>query len=508
MLGLRDDLTWAVQQALDETHNALESAVENRHPAAVVARLADLARSNAFLWLETGLKAPARLSQVLPGAGMEQPPSAVAMLARALVLGAVAADIYTGYVVLAERGRWCPDLAGPRDLERQHRRGAARALNAAVSLGGTLIKAGQFASVRPDLVPSTYAQVFVRLQDRVPPQPWPVIEAMIRRELGRPLAEVFATIEPWPVAAASLAQVHRAWLVGGRRVAVKVQYPNLASVIGADLATLETIAGALERLAPSVRLRPVVEHLQSTLPLELDFRREAQVSGSLRAALAHRPDVLIPAVVEELSTERLLVTDFVDGIKITDREALLDAGIDPGGVARVLNDVYAEQILQLGYLHADPHPGNLLVQPGPRLVVLDHGLTIQLQPRLVGALRQIVRALRDADFTALGTALHAAGVAPESDLDLPSLMQITSVLLGLEQVDAVTDFGQQLTAQLAEIPVELITVGRALGLVSGITRALDPDLDTFAIAARYANDVCEPKRRHTRSRRSASSRLS
>src|SRR5207245_10697912 len=110
VLGLRDDLTWAVQQALDETHNALESAVENRHPAAVVARLADLARSNAFLWLETGLKAPARLSQVLPGAGVEQPPSAVAMLDRALVLGAVAAVILQVSVVIAVRGRWCHDV--------------------------------------------------------------------------------------------------------------------------------------------------------------------------------------------------------------------------------------------------------------------------------------------------------------------------------------------------------------------------------------------------------------
>ena len=120
----------------------------------------------------------------------------------------------------------------------------------------------------------------------------------------------------------------------------------------------------------------------------------------------------------------------------------------------------------------------------------------------------MMQALADGDFTALWSALQDAGVAPESGLDLTSLMQITGVLLGLEQVDGVTEFGQQLTTHVGQIPVELITVGRALGLVSSITRSLDPDLDTFAIAARYAAGTCETKRAHTRSRRSASSRLS
>ena len=485
--SLRDDVGWALQQALEETRSALEAVTERPDPAAVLASIADLTRSNAFLWLETGLKAPARLSPRLPGAGLEQPPAAV-WLPRALVLATVATDIYTGYAALAERGKWCPSLGGPRELERQHRRGAARVLNSAVSLGGTLIKAGQFASVRPDLVPTAYAQALAGLQDRVPPRPWSTIEAVIRRELGRSIDEVFSAIEPRPVAAASLAQVHRAWLSDGRQVAVKVQYPDLAAVIAADLATLESIASALEKLEPAVRLRPILEHLRTTLPLELDFRREAQASADLRAALAHRSDVLIPAVVEELSTEHLLVSDFVDGVKITDHEALLAAGVDPATVARLLNDVYAEQILQLGYLHADPHPGNLLVQPGPRLVLLDHGLTIQLQPKLVDALRMMLRALGDGDLTALSTTLQQLGVAPDSGLDdLPSLMLITSVLLGFQPVDQVDGFERELTTRVGQIPAELITVGRALGVLSGITRALDPDLDTFAIAVQRAN---------------------
>src|SRR5712691_1092498 len=422
--GLGNDLAWALQRTLEDARNAIDSAVERPDPAAVVANMADLARSNAFLWLETSLKAPARLSQLLPAPSMDKP-SPLRWLPRALVVAAVAADVYTGYAILGEGGKWCPKLGGPRQMERQHRRGAARALNVAVSLGGTLIKAGQFVSVRPDLVPAPYAQALAGLQDRVPAHPWSTIEAVIRRELGRPIREVFGAIDPEPVAAASLAQVHRAWLVDGREVAVKVQYPDLAGLIAADLATLESIATTLAKLEQGVRLQPIVEHLRTTLPLEADFRREARASGDLQAALAHRPDVLIPAVVAELSTERLLVTDFVAGIKITDRDALLAARIDPTAVARTLNEIYAEQILQLGYLHADPHPGNLLVQPGPRLVILDHGLTVQLQPHLVDALRAMVQALADGDFTALSRALDNAGVAPDTGLvDLTSLMGI------------------------------------------------------------------------------------
>jgi predicted unusual protein kinase regulating ubiquinone biosynthesis (AarF/ABC1/UbiB family) len=467
--GLRDDVVWALEQALDDTHRAVASAVDKPHPAAVAASLADLARSSAFLWLETSLKTQARVSR--------------RWLPRALVLATVAADLYTSYALQAELGRWCPSLADPDDLERQHRRGAARVLSSAVALGGTLIKAGQFASARPDLVHATYAKALSRLQDRVPAQPWSTIETVLGQELGRPPTEVFASIEPRPVAAASLAQVHRARLVDGRQVAVKVQYPDLPGLIAADLVTLDNIAVALEKLQPDVHLRPIVQHLRTTLPLELDFRREAQASADLGAALAHRPDVLVPCVVGELSTERVLVTDFVHGIKITDRQALQAAGIDPAAVARALNDVYAEQILQLGYLHGDPHPGNLLVQPGPRLVLLDHGLTVRLQPYLVDALRRMVHALSNGDFAALTAALHDVGLSPDADLDLTSLLHITGVLLGLEQVDGVAEFGQQLTKHFRDIPVELITVGRALGMLSGITRALDPELDTFAIAA-------------------------
>ena len=413
-----------------------------------------------------------------------RPPTTLTGAARALVIGAVAADLYTGYTALRERARRLPALVTAADWEAQHRRGATRVLDTATSLGGLLMKACQFAATRADLLPAAYVETLATLQDRVPPHPWLTIQPAIEAELGRRVGEVFAAIEPEPVAAASLAQVHRARLRDGRAVAVKVQYPEIAGLVAADLAALARVAATIARAEPSLQLTPILEHLQETLPLELDFRREAAAMTRLRRALAHRDDVLVPAVVEELSGERLLVMDFMPGIRVTDRDALRAAGIDPSAVARLLNDLYAEQILELGVLHADPHPGNLLVQPGPRVVLLDHGLTVELPAALVDALRRMVRALAAFDLDALTAALRDAGLPLDADLDLTTLLRLAGVLFGEGQSASVAEAAQRVGRGIGRLPTDLILVGRALGLLGGVSQALDPHLDVLEVVAR------------------------
>src|SRR5205823_587232 len=144
-------------------------------------------------------------------------------------------------------------------------------------------------------------------------------------------------------------------------------------------------------------------------------------------------DTLIPAYIPELCTERLLVMDYISGIKISGREALEQAGIYPHEVARLLNELYAEQMLHLGILHADPHPGNLRVQPGPRLVLLDHGLTVPLAPSLVDALKKMVQSLNVGDFDGLTGALAEAGLQLDGEVDISILLQLIGVLLGNDQ---------------------------------------------------------------------------
>jgi ubiquinone biosynthesis protein len=212
---------------------------------------------------------------------------------------------------------------------------------------------------------------------------------------------------------------------------------------------------------------------------------------SLRAALAHRADALVPAVIPDLSTEHLIVMDYIHGIKITDREALEQAGISPHEVAWLLNDLYADQMLHLGILHADPHPGNLLVQPGPRLVLLDHGLTVSLAPSLVDSLRKLVQALTSGDFAGVSGALTEAGMQLEGEVDITTLLNLVGVLLGNDQlgesgedVDAI-DVGMQIGKSIGTIPTNLLLVGRVLGMLDGITKQLDPGIDTLEIVAHY-----------------------
>ena len=475
-------LDQTVRHTIEETWAVFTNGAITPNPALFLARLADLARSNAFLWTEAGLSMQEHATRVVP-VGQS--------LSRSLVLATVAADIFVGYTTLRERAKWLPSLVHPRDWELQHQRSANRVLETAASLGGALIKACQFASTRPDLLPAVYIRTLAPLQDRMPPRSWSEVEKAITRELGRRPADVFADIEREPVAAASIAQVHRARLHDGREVAVKVQYPDIENLVATDLAVLEQVVKAIARLAPSIQLQPIIDYLKETLPLELDFTHEAESMSSLRAALAYRPDALVPEFLPELSTERLIVMEYMKGIKITDREALEQAGISPHEVARLLNDLYADQMLHLGILHADPHPGNLLVQPGPRLVLLDHGLTAPLAPSLVASLKRMVQALSAGDFNELTSALADAGLKFEGEVDITTLLNLVGVLLGNDQpgesgenVDGM-DVGMQIGKSIGTIPTDLLLVGRALGLLDGITKQLDPSMDTMEIIAHY-----------------------
>ncbi|HEX2913686.1 MAG TPA: AarF/UbiB family protein [Chloroflexia bacterium] len=459
---------------LPHKDNTLQNGV--LYPAQLLTQLGDVSRSNLFLWTEASLRLGERLNRLAP-VGLP--------VSRSLVLATVAADLLSGYLTLQQRSRWLPWLVSSRDWELQHERGANRLLDTAASLGGALIKAGQFASTRPDLLPAIYIQRLSRLQDNMTPLDWPTIQQAMLRELGRPLEEVFSRVEHSPVAAASLAQVHRAWLKDGRAVAVKILYPQVKQLVEADLKMLSRAADTISRISPNMQLQSIVEFLKETLPLELNLRREAVMMEELREALAHREDVIVPASFPEFSTERMLVMEFIEGIKVTERSALEAAGINPSEVVRLLNELYAEQVFQNHLLHADPHPGNLLVQPGPRIVILDHGLTVRLTPAMAKAMGDMVKALVEGDFDALGQALSSAGLKLVEGVDVITLLQVVGVIFGAGENKDVVEVGTKLGTSVGQIPVDLLLVGRALGMLNGIGLQLDPEQDTLETVVKY-----------------------
>ncbi len=209
-------------------------------------------------------------------------------------------------------------------------------------------------------------EILSRLQDRVPAKRFPVVRETIEEELDRPLGEIFASFEESPIASASLAQVHRAVLHSGETVAVKVQYPEIASLVRSDLSNLRVLFRTVGLVERDFDLMPLVDELGTHMPLELNFVNEAHNAERISRFYEDREDVHVPRVHWEYTTRRVMVSEFIEGIKISDARALRGAGIDPNAIMRTLIEAYCEQILIRGFFHADPHPGNLLVEPkGP-----------------------------------------------------------------------------------------------------------------------------------------------
>ena len=255
---------------------------------------------------------------------------------RFLAVARLVAQVYGGYkaiellgkVIGADRVRWM--------YHRHHSSAAELAYRTATQLQGLLIKACQFLGTRADILPQEYIDVLSQLQDRVPPRPYTEIAALVEQQLRRPLREVFLHFDPRPLAAASLAQVHRARLHDGREVAVKVQYRDIAELVAVDVANLGFCANMLARAEPSFDLRMIIRELGKYVRLELDFEHEAANAIRIRANLLHRQDVAVPEIIPELSTRTVLVMEYLPGIRVTDVEALAAARIDKQEVARLL----------------------------------------------------------------------------------------------------------------------------------------------------------------------------
>ena len=313
---------------------------------------------------------------------------------RFLLVAQMVARIYGGYKFIQWSGRLVSCTGQAERYRRHHRRSAELIYRTALRLQGWLVKACQFIGTRADILPQEYIEVLSRLHDRVPPRPFAVIRKHIEAELKQPLEKVFSSFTAEPIAAASLAQVHQATLHDGRRVAVKVQYPDIAALVDLDLRSVGFFVEWLARLEPRYDFRFILNELRRYIPLELDFVHEGHNAEAVARNFAARgDDALVPRIYWEYTTPRLLVMEFMEGIKVTEVEALRRAGIDTRAVAQKLTEAYLRQILLDGLFHADPHPGNLLVQPGPRLVFLDFGLTKDLPPEFPAEMARLTTAI-------------------------------------------------------------------------------------------------------------------
>ena len=375
---------------------------------------------------------------------------------------------------------------GLRDLKDHGEDRPARLREALEELGPTFAKLGQILSTRPDLIPPEYAAELARLQDDVPPLTEAEVVQVMEEELGVPWEDVFESIEPTPLAAGTIGQVHRARLEGGHRVVVKFQRPGAAEEIERDLGLFSLFAEKAEGrdgLRELIDIPAVVEHLSSSLRRELDFREEASNINRMRDVLAPFPRLAVPAVHDRLSTRRLLVMDeVVDGV------ALGQAPMGPARreAAKQMLDSFYAQVLTEGFFHADPHPGNLL-WADDRIYLLDLGLVGTLDEETRGLLLLLLLAFwrRDADF--LADVIVMLGDAPgdvdgdELRADLRDFIErfrvesLSEIQLG-PMLDALVEIA---AAHSIRLPAALAMTGKAFGQMQLAVTELDPELDPF-----------------------------
>ncbi len=413
----------------------------------------------------------------------------------------LAGRIYSRYKAIQLWSRYFGQARKEERYRRQDLRSARALYAASTRLEGLLIKACQFIATRADILPDEWVITLSALHDSVPPRPFAVIRQQVERELGGPLEQIFAEFDPRPLASASLAQVHQARTHDGRRCAVKVQYPGIDGIIHADLRNLMFTLRLLARLEPELDFRLIARELLKYIPMELDFLNEARNCETLRRNFAARNDVVVPQVDHRYTTRRVLTMELVEGVKITDVEALSRAGIDKHAVAQKLIEVYTEMILRDGFFHADPHPGNILVQPGPRLVLLDCGLAKDFPPAFRDAMVRLTFAILTNNKEAIVAAFHDLGFrtrdkSPETMLLLADLFLGNSVRRNRAYADRelINEFAQALPRALranpvVHVPADVLLVNRVMGLISGIGKSLDSRVNLFATLMPYANQL-------------------
>jgi len=367
------------------------------------------------------------------------------------------------------------------------------------AIGPAAIKLGQTLATRPDLVGEEAARDLLRLQDALPPLPFPAIRAQVEGALGRPLEQLFARFDETPVGAASIAQVHRAVTTEGRDVAVKVLRPGIAQQFARDIETYEWAAAHLELLGGEARrLRPrlVIANFRRWTLRELDMRREAAASSELAASMAAEPGYCVPQIDWDRTSSRVLTMEWVDGIKISDRDAIVAAGHDPRVLAARLVNTFLRQAIAEGFFHADMHQGNLLVTPEGRIAAIDFGIMGRIDRRARRWLAEILYGLITGDYDRVA-AIHfeAQYVPAHHDVaDFATALRAVGEPMRGKPVKELS-VGQMLDGLFAitrdfdmETQPHLLLLQKTMVMVEGVATALDPDINMWDVSGPYVRE--------------------
>jgi predicted unusual protein kinase regulating ubiquinone biosynthesis (AarF/ABC1/UbiB family) len=434
-------------------------------------------------------------------------------IARFTNVGRMLARVFIGYKWISFREkRKGTDWGEPR-REKHHWFAANKFYETAVKNQGLLIKTGQFLGTRPDVLPEAYVHTLSKLHDEVPPESFERIREHVERELGRKLEEMFSEFSEQPVASASLAQVHRAVLHDGRICAVKVQYPGIDKIVDIDLDNLSFFIGLLNKLDRSVDYKFVAQEMRANIPLELDFINEGRNAERIAKNFAGVDDIVVPEIYWDYSSRRVLTMEYIDGVKITDAAGLQRLGVDTSDIAKILVFAFAEMIVKHSFFHADPHPGNLFVQPGPKLVLLDFGQAKELPEGFSEVLVRFTKSILEGDDQAMGVAFRDLGFRTKTDEakgyeELGDAYvgriakQMNETGAGWAEGDVFQESYEDAVKilrrnKLTAMPPELLLVGRVFGLLNGLSMTLQAKTNMLVAFSQLANELEEAKLRGT-----------
>lgn len=414
--------------------------------------------------------------------------------------------------------RFLPSGLVQRGAAERRRKWAAQFRQLAVDLGGVMIKLGQFLSSRADVMPPEITRELAALQDEVPPDPFPPVKSRIEEELGGPIDGLFARFVEEPQSGASLGQTYYAWLPEGDPVIVKVQRLHIEELVATDLAAIGWAVGLVKWYPPlrrRVNLNALLEEFSRVTRGELDYIAEGRNAEELRANFLDDPDVFVPRPYWSHTSKSVLTLERADSIKITDYRAITAAGIDRNAVARKVFGTYVQQMLIHGLFHADPHPGNLFVEPrGPRpedgsltrdflITFVDFGMMGHIRPKDKALLRDLaVHAFNREVPAAIADMQKLRFILPGTDTRSleRALYMLIDRYYGMSlrefasiDVDEVLAMAYELRDVIYEfpfqIPIDFVLLARALGILEGLCVGLDPDFNGFVVAAPYVKQL-------------------
>ncbi|WP_160720423.1 2-polyprenylphenol 6-hydroxylase [Bacillus sp. USDA818B3_A] len=371
-------------------------------------------------------------------------------------------------------------------------------------LGPTFIKIGQIVSTRPDVIPNEIIQELEKLQDQVPLFPYQEVKQIIELEFDQPIEDLFVEFSEFPLAAASIGQVHDAVLSTGERVAVKVQRPNIQPMIETDLEILQDLARLAEsRLDWAVRyqIRDIVSELAASIRLELDYENEGRNTERIARQFEQNPKVMIPKIHWDYTTPKVLTMDYMEGIKLNETAKLEQAGYDKKILAeRVVHSVF-EQILVDGFFHGDPHPGNILALPGEVIAFLDFGIVGRLTTQMKTHVASFMIALMNQNTDEVVKTITNMGLVPEdvnqdklrADVDQLREKYISIPFSEMKAGQAVNELFSVAYRHRVQIPTDLTILGKTLLTIEGIVEKLDPDLSIIKVAEPFGRQMVKDR---------------